>query len=282
MTDCWICGDVADSEEHKFKASDIKRFHGKKADAYYVSGEAIKINSYKDKNLKFPRVICTHCNNTRTRPHDDAYDIFTAFCYNNYLKILEFSNLNWEAIYGRNWEVEKMNLYRYYAKHAGCKIVSSNISADLSNLAGFIKRENPPADFILSFEQKEGVEAIMNVFNREHKYNHLYNSESTYWDRNINVKFGGWLTNNYMTTNWVFGRSINGNSLNMHTKKEEPVILTDVSFFDLTQDEMEDDDEFSKLKFIDQYFVGFENGYNKTTLDKVEFYKNLILYSGKI
>jgi hypothetical protein len=83
MKNCWICGNVADSEEHKFKASDLKRFHGKKMDAYYVSGEAIKIDSYKDKVLKFPKVICINCNNTLTGPHDDAYDKFVDFCFRN-------------------------------------------------------------------------------------------------------------------------------------------------------------------------------------------------------
>lgn len=45
MDNCWICGKVADSEEHKFKASDIKKFHGKKIDAYFISGKVIKLNS---------------------------------------------------------------------------------------------------------------------------------------------------------------------------------------------------------------------------------------------
>ena len=33
MDDYWICGNIADSEEHKFKASDIKKNNGKKIDA---------------------------------------------------------------------------------------------------------------------------------------------------------------------------------------------------------------------------------------------------------
>lgn len=275
MSSCWICGDIADSEEHKFKASDIKRSLGKKIDAYYVSGDATKINSYKDKNLKFPKVICINCNNTLTRPHDDAYDIFVDFCFKNHEKILESSILNFEEIYGVNWKVEKANLCRYYAKHAGCKIVTSNIHADVNNLAEFIKGSTSVLDLILTFEMKAGVKAIMNIFNINSKYNHLYNSETTYWKSKQTLNFGGWLTNNYITTNWVFGKNINSNSLNIFTNKYEIVILSDSHFFEIQEENP--DEEFSRLKFFDQYIVGFENGYKKTLQDKLKFFQNLII-----
>lgn len=274
MANCWICGEIADSEEHKFKASDLKRSLGKKMDAYYVSGDVIKLSSYKDKSLKFPKVICINCNNNLTRPHDDAYDKFVGFCFKNYKQILKLQKINFEKIYGIDWQVEKTNLYRYYAKHAGCKIVTSYRKSDLKNLAEFIKGNSEVVDFVIKFELKAGVQAIMNVFNSSHKYHHLYNSETTNWDNSINPKFAGWLTNNYLTTNWVFGTRINTNSKNIFKSKYENILLTDQHFFDIN--EQEDDTDFSKIKFIDQYMVGFENGYNKTFELRVEFFENLI------
>lgn len=276
MDNCWICGNIADSEEHKFKASDIKRYHGKKIDAYYISGGVTKLNSYKDKSLKFPKVICINCNNILTRPHDDAYDQFIDFCYKSYSKILELPILNFEMIYGESWQTKKADLYRYYAKHAGCKIVTSNFKADVSDLAQFIRGGKEVNDFVLRFEQKDGVRAIMNAFNLGGEYHHLYNSETIKWDYPLSTKFGGWLTNNYITTNWVFGKDININSKNIFLSKYEIVLVSDSHFFDINKDGEESKDEFSRLKFIDQYMIGFENGYHKTLDDKVKYFESLI------
>ncbi len=176
MTNCWICGNIADSAEHKFKTSDLKKSLGKKINGFYISRNIIEINSYKDKVLKFPKVICINCNNNLTRSHDDAYDKFVEFCLENHEEILISRNINFEKIYGENWELEKLNLYRYYAKHAGCKIITANPKTDLKNLSEFIKGNTQVFDFILQFELKAGVKSIMNAFNLSIKYNHLYNS----------------------------------------------------------------------------------------------------------
>ena len=41
MNKCWICGDIANSKEHKFKASDIKKALGKKFEAFFFNGEKV-------------------------------------------------------------------------------------------------------------------------------------------------------------------------------------------------------------------------------------------------
>lgn len=274
IENCWICGGIADSEEHKFKASDIKKYHGKKIDAYYISGGITELNSYKDKSLKFPKVICITCNNTLTHPHDDAYDKFVEYCFKNHENILKLPLIDFQEIYGDSWQVEKSNLYRYYAKHAGCKIVTSNLNENVDDLASFIKGENEVNDFVLMFEQKAGVKAIMNGFNLSTKYFHLYNSETVKWIVDNSLKLGGWSTNNYITANWFYGKGINTNSENILNSKYDIVLLSDSGFFDI--EEQEDDGEaFSRLKFIDQYVVGFENGHNKTPEDKIKFFENL-------
>ncbi len=280
MVNCWICGEIADSEEHKFKASDLKKSLGKKIDAYYISEDVVKLNSYKDKLLKFPKVICVNCNNNLTRLHDDAYDKFVSFCFKNHKQILKLGSIDFEEIYGGDWKLEKVNLYRYYAKHAGCKIATSNRKSDLKNLSAFIKGNSEVFDFVLKFELKAGVKAIMEGFNLAHKYHHLYNSETANWDNPINPKFAGWLTNNYLTINWVFGSKINTNSKNIFKSKYENILLTDQHFFDIN--EQEDNSDFSKIKFIEQYMIGFENGYNKTFELKVKFFENLILMNNDV
>ncbi|MBK9271279.1 MAG: hypothetical protein IPM48_06750 [Saprospiraceae bacterium] len=76
---CWLCGEIANSEEHKFKASILKRHFGKnysKNKHTYISGKEEKtIDSYKSKELKFPPIICEDCNNNKTRSADVSYDL---------------------------------------------------------------------------------------------------------------------------------------------------------------------------------------------------------------
>lgn len=54
------------------------------------------------------------------------------------------------------------------------------------------------------------------------------------------------------------------------------VIKTDTDFFDIEKEDS-NDTEFSRMKFINQYMVGFENGYNKTFEQKKKFFEGLTL-----
>jgi hypothetical protein len=81
---CWICGNIASSEEHKFKSSLLRRHFGKKYPKsnpmlYFSGGRQIEIDDYKHKKLKFEKVICSDCNNNKTQLHDDAYNIFSSY-----------------------------------------------------------------------------------------------------------------------------------------------------------------------------------------------------------
>ncbi|WP_407484622.1 hypothetical protein [Elizabethkingia miricola] len=138
---CWICNiNEANSEEHKFKASDIKRNFGKKFEGIYYNGGVHSFTSDKDKNIKFPKIICIDCNNNKTRRADDAYTEFTENYEAINSEIECKGRINFEKIYGDCWNIKKLDLYRYFAKHAGCKIITNNIhdNIDLSKLSQFI------------------------------------------------------------------------------------------------------------------------------------------------
>ena len=140
MEKCWICGGIANSKEHKFKASDIKRAFGKKFDAFLFNGDEVQeFNSYKDDIIQFPKVICVDCNNNKTRKHDNAYDEFVIYAYKNQKKILRERKIDFQDVYGEElWLEKKIDLYRYYAKHAGCKVFTSKLEFDLFNVSNFI------------------------------------------------------------------------------------------------------------------------------------------------
>lgn len=87
---CWIRGNVADSEEHRIKASDLRRYLGKNFDAFYKSDEFIFEGkaSYKNKLLKFPKIICQNCNNNVTKDADVSYDEFIKYIGGNFNNLI--------------------------------------------------------------------------------------------------------------------------------------------------------------------------------------------------
>mgnify|MGYP007011822093 CR=1 FL=1 len=199
MTDCWICGNIANSKEHKFKASDIKRVLGKKFDAYFVHENATQIKSYKDRLLKFPEIICEECNVTRTREHDDAYDIFINYCISNYETLLAQGEINFETIFGQIWIENKRNLYRYFAKHAGCKIMTcetvKKYPQNLIELSKFILGASESPNFVLKFELKQVIKFITDTKKKieNQEYGHLFNMPIFPFGYTNNLNFGGWL-----------------------------------------------------------------------------------------
>lgn len=267
MNNCWICGDIANSKEHKFKASDLKRLYGKKFDCYYIQESAVQIGSYKDRILKFPEIICSECNIKRTRKHDDAYDVFIDYCHNSYDLLLKTNELNFENIYGEDWIEQKRNLYRYFAKHAGCKIVTSNYPQDLTDLSEFILGKDRIDNLALRFELKIIIMILHLYLNKNRKFGHLFNAQTLYYGYYDNLNLAGWLSNNWITTNWVYSKNINPAKKSDFTKKKEKLKIVGLDFYH---------GDFMKYETFDEMIKHFEFGKLNTLEKRIEHYKDII------
>lgn len=230
-------------------------------------------NSYKDDLLQFPRVICIDCNNNKTRKHDDVYDEFVKYAFINQKKILKEASIDFEHLFGDEWIEKKIDLYRYYAKHAGCKVYTSGFDFDLSNVSKFILGKDVCEDFVLKFELKQAVEILINVNNQTNKYTHLYNSETIIYRYEDSITFGGWTSNNYITANWIIGEKISDEDYIRMYQETESVLLTDCQF--PIENQLEEK-ELSKIDFMNDTYVRLENGYNNTPQKKIDFFENLI------
>ena len=130
---CWICGKVADSREHKFKKSFLTSRYGKgsfdKTGGLVYLNESIQINIQgpEQKHLKFEKTLCSECNNEKTQPFDKAYDQFYHFVYINEQNILHKRFIDFQDVYGTNWQNQQRNLFKYLVKLFGCKIVEANL-----------------------------------------------------------------------------------------------------------------------------------------------------------
>jgi 5-methylcytosine-specific restriction endonuclease McrA len=83
MPNCWICGELADSAEHKIKKSDIVKINGtgssKKGEVLLQQGDSLlPLQGSNSKLVKYDKILCSSCNNGFTQPFDKAHECFFA------------------------------------------------------------------------------------------------------------------------------------------------------------------------------------------------------------
>jgi hypothetical protein len=127
---CWICGNPADSREHKFKKSDVSLSSKSWAPSdqpYFVSGGIWRRIQGPDSQLvKFEKVLCQKCNTTRTQPFDLAYERFADWVNRKGADLMTEPQIDFAEIYSDDWQNGVLNLLKYFAKHLGCRLASDN------------------------------------------------------------------------------------------------------------------------------------------------------------
>jgi hypothetical protein len=276
---CWICEErIADSREHKLKASDVKRHHGKKfKDKMFliIGGDELEIDNYKSPDVKFEKVICEICNNERTAPHDNAYDIFAKYILNSYEKLITEKVFDFFDIFGSDWISQKKNLYRYFAKHAGCKIVTGNYDYIVRDLADFIKGNDYTDTFKLHFQLKEGIKIMYDISKNErpnHPFSNISNGKTIAFRDNSEelISFAGWTSYQWISTNWMMSHYLDKSKKVDFNNQFE--IIEVKSFFDLPKSMFTPDVSLDTL-FL---FQNIDNQDYLTDEQLLSFFKNLI------
>jgi len=131
---CWICRvRPADSREHKFKGSDLRRFFGrgpwtgKERPVHGRDGQDLdSIQGPGQPSMTFGLVPCSQCNNAGTQPFDRAYDTFISWVLGEGAeRVLEDRRIDFSDVFGNSWEDGQRDLFRYFAKHIGCNIAAA-------------------------------------------------------------------------------------------------------------------------------------------------------------
>ncbi|MCB9365083.1 MAG: hypothetical protein H6587_10985 [Flavobacteriales bacterium] len=209
---CWICNkNKADSGEHKFKSSLLKKMYGKqfKEEILFGTREShLRIQGVNNKKVKFPKVICKNCNNTITSQHDKSFDVFINYVNDNYNTIFQNQSINFENIYSENWFEEKKNLYKYIAKHAGCKIVTGNFEYNVNNLSEFIFDDINTSSFQIEFQLKEGFKFLDICLKQQNTegLRFMSNGQTVYYKNKEGkiVFFAGITSYNWLSITWVY------------------------------------------------------------------------------
>lgn len=126
---CWWCGRVADSREHRHKASLLRRMWGE--EGVYLSQEGrelYKVPGVKSGAVKFSKILCQRCNNTRSQPFDNAYDVYAEYVQTNGARMRRATLLDWRTIYGPGWKDSTLMLGSYAVKNFGCWIAEGGFA----------------------------------------------------------------------------------------------------------------------------------------------------------
>lgn len=138
---CWICGSNTNlTQEHKYKASDVRRHFGRIVAHIQASGERARVaQGPNSRHYKFACAICGVCNNAVTQESDRAYDLLIAAIERRgtadeeVLKALDSVLLEGTSSY--------LPTFRYFAKLLGCQL--GEIGAPIPRqLATFVSRKS--------------------------------------------------------------------------------------------------------------------------------------------
>lgn len=131
---CWWCLErPATTGEHKFKRVDLTRLLADGGPLLWGDGNGdtreIRGSSGVRRDrygvIKFPKSLCEPCNNKRSKPFDNAYDVYSAHVSRTWLRIMP--GVDFRQVFGPDWEAPTLNLARYYGKHFGCRMVRSGL-----------------------------------------------------------------------------------------------------------------------------------------------------------
>lgn len=152
---CWICGKPGDSGEHKTKRSDLKAVFGKPTQAqpifYHDSSRKNRpVRSLDTKFLKSPDRICSYCNNTRTQPHDLAWQRLSEFLARQ-SKIKAGKSLRCNRVFSDFTTQHMRETHLYFAKLFGCLILEGDLRIDLAQFATAILEDRAHPNLHLKF-----------------------------------------------------------------------------------------------------------------------------------
>ena len=127
MVQCWWCGEIANTREHKIKKVVIEKLMFKDPldnKIYLHKNEEHKIvQSPQSKLLKYEENLCEFCNTCRSQPFDRAYDVFFKHIISNEKSLASSLKINMKLL-----QIDQANLFRYFIKSFCCMVDSTKNS----------------------------------------------------------------------------------------------------------------------------------------------------------
>lgn len=151
---CWICGEVADTGEHLFKASDIRAavvLSQQKPVYLQVNVQPTNkpIGSAKAKALQFTKSLCAACNSKRTQRYDLAWQRLSEYARLDWRAIRRRGSLDMKTCFGSAFAESALDVHLYFLKLFGCKVVQDGEPLDVARFVECILDRAPHPDVSL-------------------------------------------------------------------------------------------------------------------------------------
>jgi hypothetical protein len=135
---CWICrSNPANSGEHRFKASDVRARVpdlGPDKCVFLQRGRATNdpVISPKARILKYPKSLCTSCNDTLTQPYDLAWEKLSKHLRDNWDSIVKRGFFDLSKPFPGRTGAAALEVHLFFVKLFGCKIYEGGAQIDLN------------------------------------------------------------------------------------------------------------------------------------------------------
>lgn len=132
LNTCWMCGAEANSSEHRLKKADLVRAYGRgpysgpDRPLHFRGNQRTAIQGPNSRTVKYGALICHSCNTTTSQPYDNAYDRSIEWLFCNEATVLRRRFINFADVFGPDFALWQLNLYKYFAKSFGCRLVDAN------------------------------------------------------------------------------------------------------------------------------------------------------------
>jgi hypothetical protein len=151
---CWICGQSADSGEHRVKASDLRLVFGHVSQRHPLfMHNAMQrnrpIKGIKSDVLKSDALICRECNNHRTQPYDNAWQQLSTYLSARPEPIRTGDWIKMHKVFPGAVTQRMLDVHLFFAKLFGCIVVERKVPMDISGFSqAILKRQAHPLLFI--------------------------------------------------------------------------------------------------------------------------------------
>lgn len=156
---CWICGNPANSGEHRAKASDLKMLFRDVSQRSPIftkdrQGKIISIGSLKSDKLKWDAKICHECNTTTTQRYDLAWQKLSAYLQKESQRPEEQrpkEKIRLKNVFPGSVNSSMLDVHLFFVKMFGCIIAEHNIPIDLSPFSQALLGRVPHPHVLLGF-----------------------------------------------------------------------------------------------------------------------------------
>jgi hypothetical protein len=217
---CWWCDNKADSREHIFKKSDLKRIFGNRSYTHNsapIIDDGIKLRKVQSPDSRFVKWqanLCSNCNNARSSPFDKAYDEFIEKIQPFFFQIMRDKHIDLRLIFGDEWEAKYKNLLKYYIKHIGCRLSNHELGAT-KNIVDFLNNDDKLRDVAYSFEIRPmnniAAQVSNDMFNDNYEVLNVglfHAMEKDEFGKKSAIALFSWLTTGWISFNYLIQNKI--------------------------------------------------------------------------